>query len=308
MRHSLAILFLLYLASVICFLKYPRGSLRSVSFRAYASSHASTFCMNDILRWMERRCLLCKKNIRPTPHALSPVIAKPKQHLNSLSISDLRNLASPEISVVENFVIDEWTDFTDESLFLISTIIRKTENLHILTDSPLVELIFYHISFLPAKRLITSVKLYYLPYLPGLISLTLLGSEAIENLNPIESQFLASIRNFHILTIFGAKSVIFDETLSSFQNLSVITLHDCAFVDLSNFYNRNLKRILIEDFHTIRLRPYLLPAKDHLNHIQPKFLEPYSIMSPGLKSKPIILEMKGEVLPDGGYKKVWEIV
>jgi hypothetical protein len=288
-------LFLAVLTTVCSFLRTTRSPFtKPLSIRRNSNLHASPF--HNIFSWIRR---LIKTPSPPANPFASLII--PSKQVNQLSIEELRNLAARDVLSVEHFVIDEWTDFTDESLFLISEIVRKTEILQILTDSPLVDLIFSKISYLPVRNLVTSVKLSVLPILPGLESLTLIGPDALEKLNTQSY----SLKKMSLLQISDVDSVVLGRNMDVYENLATISITGCAFADLSKFYNRNLKSAVFSDFQEIKLSNYEL-SRNSL--IGPIYLDPYEIKASGSKANLVILSMQEKEVAENTKHMVWEIV
>jgi hypothetical protein len=232
-----AILLLTLLTSVVSFLRLPPTIHNSPAIRGKTALEISPTKIHDWLSdTMPARFLrfLSQEELSKTQNRVAEKIS---------------SLASNKVAEVDHFVLDS-TTVTEESIHLVSEIIQKSNSLEIRTDSPLVVNLLSQVSSLPTKKLHLSVKLTILPLFPALDVLTLDGSDGFENL-AVHSE---SFKNMQFLSIIGARSVVFEKNTSDYGNLKIIRLNECDFVDIGNFYNKNIEKIVATDFVEVIVR------------------------------------------------------
>jgi hypothetical protein len=142
-------------------------------------------------------------------------------------------------------------DLTEEYSVLISKILEKTKTLEVHSDSPFVASLLSGLSNLPAKRIITSVKIPNLPknIFPSLETADFIGPDGIENL----------IDNFDIfktiksLSVSGYDSVKFNPHPSTFSKLEKVSFVDCGYVEFRTSEYKNLKYVSIRGSKLIQL-------------------------------------------------------
>jgi hypothetical protein len=171
----------------------------------------------------------------------------PLQISSKLTFEELSALASSNVKTIDNFILD---GFTEETLPLIAEILPKTEDLTIQSDSTQITKLLSEIASPPAKRLLLFVSLPNLPSFPNLWHLYLSGSAGFANL----ARHSESLKNVESLRIVGTKNVVFHENTSNYQKLEKISLGFCEFVDLGNFYNKNVKEIMVSRYDKISTR------------------------------------------------------
>jgi hypothetical protein len=177
----------------------------------------------------------------------SEIEIDPLQALTKMTVEDLTALASDDVKAVKSFILD---GISEETSSLISEILLKTESLSITSNAPEVLTFLSEISSLPAKNLVLSAKFPQLPVFPALDNLSIHESEAFENL----AAHPQSLGNIKYLDIFDVDNAVLAENTREYSRLSQIKFNRCSLIDIENFYNESLNRVVAINFDWISTR------------------------------------------------------